>query len=243
LVHLSGFGAVYAVLALALLPTLYFLRRGTPAQRLVGLMGLSAYLVIAYQILLGTLEEQMFYYVDVPAILLLALGAVRLMQVRPRKGRILSLRYATATVLAALVVIDAFTWVQIHTTPDSALVSSITWIDTNVGAGTKIAPLVDTSQLLLNNYQVYVTQTPAQIREKQPAYVITSSLQADQGYAFASTELVRWLRSNAHPAFSADGRTFGTVIVWRLKYPVSSRKPPGPPGINAVLPAQPVGQG
>jgi hypothetical protein len=123
------------------------------------------------------------------------------------------------------------------------LVSAITWVDTNVGAGTKVAPLVDTSQLLLNNYQVYVTQTPAQIRHEQPAYVITSSLQADQGYAFASTELVRWLRSNAHPAFSAGGRTFGTVIVWRLKYPASSRQPPGPPDISAVLPAQPVGQG
>jgi hypothetical protein len=243
LVHLGAFGAVYAVLGLAILPTVYFLWRGTPTLRFVALIGVSAYVIIAYQIVLGTLEEQMFYYVDVPAILLLAMGVVHLTRARRRTSRARSLRYAAVAVLAALVVFDAFTWVQIHTTPDDALVTAVTWVDTNVGAGTKIATLADTSQLLLNNYQVYVSPTKAQLQLERPAYVVTSSLQVEQGYGFASPTLVRWLTTHAYPVFSDTGRTFGTVLVWRLPYSASSNKPPGPPDINAVLPSQPVGQG
>jgi hypothetical protein len=250
LVHLGGYGAVYAVLGLAIVPTLYFLLRGTPALRLVSLMGLGAYSVIGYQILFGTLEEQMFYYVDVPAVLILALGFVRLMQTRPRRGRarprrgrLLTLSIVSIVAVVILVSVDAITWEDIHTTPDTALVSAITWIDSNVGAGTKIAPLVDTSQLLVNQYQVYFPQSPAQIRQERPAYVVTSSLQVAQGYGFAKPALLRWLRTNAHPAFESTGPTFGTVVVWRLGYPASLEKPPGPPQVNAALPRYPVGEG
>ena len=244
LVHLGGYGAVYAVLGLAIVPTLYFLIRGTRALRLVSLMQLSAYTVISYQILFGTLEEQLFYYVDVPAVLIIALSVVRLMQTRPRSGRVRALSVVSVLAVATtVIVVDAFTWIEIHTTPDTALVSAITWVDSHVGSGTRVAPLLDTSQLLVNNYQVFVTETPKQIRKDRPAYVITSSLQASQGYGFATPTLLKWLRANAHSDFVSTGRTYGTVVVWGLGYPASPDKPPGAPQVNAVLPQYPVGEG
>ena len=242
LVHLGGFGAVYAVLGLASVPTLYFLIRGTRSLRLLSLMQLSAYTVISYQILFGTLEEQMFYYVDLPAVLIISLGFVRLMQTRPRSGRVWAMSVVSMLVVATLVTVDAITWIEIHTKPDTALVSAITWLDSNVGSGTRVAPLIDTSQLLVNNYQVFLTETPKQIRKDQPAYVITSSLQATQGYGFATPSLLRWLRANAYPVFVRKGRTYGTVIVWWL-YPGSPNNPPGAPQVNAKLPRYPVGEG
>jgi hypothetical protein len=243
LVHLSGYGAVYAVLGLAIVPTFYFLFRGTRALRLVSLMQLSAFAVISYQILFGTLEEQMFYYVEVPAVLIFALGVVRLLQIRPRSGRVWALSVVSVLAVATMVIVDAITWIEIHTTPDTALISAITWVDFHVGSGTRVAPLIDTSQLLVNNYQVFFTETPKQIRKDRPAYVITSSLQAAQGYGFATPSLLRWLRANAHSDFVRTGRTYGTVVVWRLGYPASPDQPPGVPQVNAHLPKYPVGEG
>jgi 4-amino-4-deoxy-L-arabinose transferase-like glycosyltransferase len=243
LVHLGGFGAVYAVLGLAIVPAFYFLIRGTRALRLVSLLQLTAYAVISYQILFGTLEEQMFYYVDVPAILIFTLGFVRLMQTRPRSGRVWALSSVSVLVVATLMIVDVITWIEIHTTPDMALVSAITWLDSNVGSGTRVAPLADGAQLLVNNYQVFTTETPKQIRKDQPAYVITSSLQASQGYGFATPTLLRWLRANAYQVFARTGRTYGTVVVWWTGYPSSNDKPPGAPKVNVHLPRYPVGEG
>ncbi len=243
IVHLSGYGAVYAVLGLAIVPTFYFLLKGSPSLRLISLVGLSAYTVISYQIFVGTLEEQMFYYVDVPAILILALGIDRLIRTRPQIGRTLTLSILTGAAVICLMTVDTITWVQIHTAPDAGLVSAIDWVNSNVGAGTKIAPLVDTSELLVGNYQVYLAESPAEIERDRPAFVITSSLQVAQGYGFATPRLIRWLRANAITNYESTGRTFGTVIVWKTKYPSSVEQPPGPPGPNSPLPTHPVGQG
>lgn len=241
--HLGTFGAVYVVMALSLIPALYYLWRGDAARRLIALVAFSAYTLIGYQIVFGTLEEQMFYYVDIPAILVGSIGLAHLLRRSfvVRRSRLLGA--LAALTVTALVAVDAGSWVAVHTTRDDALRSAIAWIDGHVPAGTRVAPLVDTSQLLLNNYQVFVTKTPEQIEATQPAIAITSSLQVDQGYGFASTALTQWLRSHATAALVTSGRTFGTVTVWRLPYEEATGPPPGSPPISADLPAQPVGQG
>ena len=242
-VHLGNYGAVYAVLALAIVPTIFFLFKGTPPLRFVALIGVTAYAVISYQILLGTLEEQMFYYVDVPAILILALGIAYLLQIRPQQGRILALTICTLIAVTSLIAIDLTTWVQVHASPDTELVSAITWVDTNVGAGSKVAPLVDTSELLVNNYQVEMAESPSKIQDLRPAFIITSSLQVAQGYGFASPTLVRWLRAHTRAVYESNGRTFGKITVWKTGYPASVEEPPGPPGPTSPLPRFPVGEG
>jgi 4-amino-4-deoxy-L-arabinose transferase-like glycosyltransferase len=247
LADLHTYAAVYAVLGLAVLPTLWLLRRGTPAQRLAALVAGSSYLMIGYQIAFGTLEEQMFYYVEVPAILMLSLGFGALVH-RARDRTAWSRRRSFALALGMLAAVsflafDASAWVQVHTTPDAALERTIEWLDNHVPSGTRVAPLVDTSQLLVSQYQVFFTQTPSQIRAERPAYVLTSSLQVTQGYGFASPSLISWLWTHAKVTKRYQGRTYGTITVWRLPYPTATARPPGFGQLGSTLPRVPIGEG
>jgi hypothetical protein len=149
------------------------------------------------------------------------------------------------TPLAAVSVLafDASAWVQVHTTPDAALERTIEWLDEHAPSGTRVAPLVDTSQLLVSQYQVFFAQTPSQIRSERPAYVLTSSLQVTQGYGFASPSLVSWLWTHAKVTKRYQGRTYGTITVWRLPYPTATGRPPGFGQLGSTLPRVPIGEG
>lgn len=241
--HIANYGGVYAVIAIAVIPMVWLLLKGQQLERLVALVGLSAYALLAYQVGFGTLEEQMFYYGDVPAILLIAVGLSKLVGQYPLLRRGLLAYYAAVLVISTTVVVDGISWVQVHTTRDNAMQSAISWLYNRVPSGTRIAPLVDTSQLLVNSYQVFMTETPPEVRRYQPAYVLTSSLQVSQGYGYASKGLVRWLGFHAKRDAQFQGRTFGTITVWRLPYAVAPGAPPGFAAIGASLPSQPVGQG
>lgn len=247
--NLHTFGAVYVLLILAGVVSIWLLRKGSAGEKFAVLVAGGAYLLIAYQIVFGTLEEQMFYYVDVPGILVVGLAVAKLVRqrapaaVRRRRIRRGALLPAVVTVGLALLGFDCYAWVGVHTSHDQAMQSTIRWIDDNVPAGTRVAPFADTSQLLLNSYQVYVPATPGELRADQVAYALTSSLQVAQGYGFANQAMATWLSAHAVPVARYTGRTFGTMTIWRLPYPTSNHKPPGFPGINARLPAQPVGEG
>lgn len=242
--HIASYRGVYAVLAMALIPMAWFLRKGDRLERLIALMGLSAYVLLAYQVGFGTLEEQMFYYADVPAVLLIGVGVGRLFRRTQLRQRTLLVCYSSVSLLlSATMVADAVSWVEIHTIPDSAMEFAISWLYNRVPRGTRIAPLIDTSQLLVNAYQVFITETPDEVRQERPAYILTSSLQVSQGYGFASRSLVRWLDSHAKRDTQFTGRTFGTITIWRLPYAVAPDSPPGFSAISASLPSQPVGEG
>ncbi len=247
LVDLHTYAGVYAVLGVAVLPMLWFLRRGSRAQQLLALTALASYIMISYQITVGTLEEQMFYYVEVPAILMLALGFAGVVR-RARRGSRSAARNRLALsggvlALTGLLAFDSQAWVEVHTHPDAAMEHAISWLYDHAPTGTRVAPLIDTSQLLVSDYQFYMAQSPAQVVAERPAYVLTSSLQVAQGYGYATPPLVRWLSRHAAVAARYSGRTYGTITVWRLAYPTAHGRPPGFHLQDPVVPTVPVGEG
>jgi hypothetical protein len=47
-------------------------------------------------------------------------------------------------------------------------------------------------------------------------YVLTRSHQLDQGYGYASPDMLGWLAEHATPVFTATGPSSGATVVWRL---------------------------
>ncbi len=71
-------------------------------------------------------------------------------------------------------------------------------------------------------------------------FVVTSSLQAEQGYSAASPALLSWLGTHARKRFSSTGATAGTVVVWQLPGPLPGDAPPGP---ERLVPRAPISVG
>jgi hypothetical protein len=106
-------------------------------------------------------------------------------------------------------------------------------MERNVPAGSRVAPLVDGTQFVLPSYRLLFNPeagdvSPKELQAADTEIVLTSSLQADQGYSAASPALLRWLSRHAQTRFAATGATAGTVVIWQLAPALPRTPPPGP---------------
>lgn len=235
---LNIFLMTYVLIALGVLAAVMLYRRGSSRQRLVGIWGLAALSMLAFQIAQGTIEEQMFYYLVVPSIVTVACGLSLV------SADLRATRARTAAVLVAFAAIGAFdlvTWVDAHTRSDTAIVRAVAWMQGHAPADTRVAPLADGIQLLLPDYVLLFNPeagdvSPAQLRAAGTELVITSSLQAEQGYSAASPSLLKWLSQHARRRFAATGASAGTVVVWQLGASLPRSAPPGPEPLKPRAP-------
>jgi hypothetical protein len=238
--QLDTFAGTYVLIALGLLALVYVARRGGPAQRLVSLWAAGAFLLLGFQVVQGTLEEQMFYWLVVPS---LAVGAVAASLAWPRLATRPS-RAVAAAGFAALILFGAVTWVGVRGRDDTAIADTIGWVQSNVPSDTRVAPLVDGSQYLLPQYVLTsdpeggVNVTPAALRASRSRFVLTSSEQVEQGYSTARPALVDWLRANGRVRHVETAPTAGRVTVWELG---TRSSPDGPaPGAETLDPSTPI---
>jgi hypothetical protein len=235
---LGTFVVTYVLIGLGGLATIWLYRRGSPKQRLIATWGFGAFVMLAFQTTQGTIEEQMFYYLVVPSIVLVA-TALSLLSM----GRLNS-RTARALLLASLVAVGGFdvvTWVGAHMRHDTALASAVGWMERHVPAGSRVAPLVDGTQFVLPSYRLLFNPeagdvSPGQLQAADTQFVLTSSLQAEQGYSAASPALLGWLDQHAQRRFAATGATAGTVVIWQLAVPLPRTAPPGPVTLSPRAP-------
>ncbi len=234
---LDTFLMTYILIALGVVAAIWVYRRGGVRQRVVALWGFGSLAMLVFQITQGTIEEQMFYYLVVPSIVLVATA----MSLAWKGSRLLRWRRAAVAALAVIAVFDAVTWVSAHTRNDTAIASTVAWMQSHAPAGTRVAPLADGIQFLLPDYTLLFNPeagevSPSALREAHTQLVITSSLQAEQGYSAASRALVAWLRAHARERFAATGASAGTVVVWQLPGPLPKTRPPGPEPLAARAP-------
>jgi hypothetical protein len=235
---LHTFLITYSIIGLGSIGVVYLLRKGNRGERFIAVFGAAAFVMLAFQVVQGTLEEQMFYYLVIPSTLVVCCAGNRLLLVtrRPRAARL-----AITVVLILVAVFDAGTWLEIHLGRDAAIADGVGWIERNVPAGARIAPLADGIQYLLPDYRLLFNPEAGDVSVKQlvrahTQFVVTSSTQVNQGYSAATPELVSWLRRHARRRFSATGATAGTVVVWQLPGRLPATAPPGPEPLRPRAP-------
>jgi hypothetical protein len=148
-------------------------------------------------------------------------------------------------VLATIAGFDLVTWIGTHTGRDTAIASAVGWMQSHAPADSRVAPLADGIQFLLPDYRLEFDPEagevhPRMLTASHTQFVITSSLQAEQGYSAASPALLAWLRTHARKRFASTGATAGTVVVWQLPGPLSHDPPPGP---EPLVPRAPISVG
>ena len=229
----SSFGTTYVVLALAVPTLAVLLRRGGQLPRMLGLLYGAAGVTLGYALVLGTLEEQELYLLAVPSLLIIPVGAALLLDGSGRFSRSASgsrrrLSH-TAAIIAALTFALSLNFaicVQWLRQPDDAVVQLLQYMAAHVPAATTVtdptaAPIAaDVTQYALPPlYNVDPWLTPATRSQDHVRYVIVEWGLINDGYSKISSSEIWHLVRHSRKVFSASGRSYGQVALYKLSLP------------------------
>ena len=216
--NLNEFALTYALLATGGLSVvaLFFFFRG-PAKRLLLAWSASTYAVLAYSVGLGTLEEQLFYYLIISSILATVVTTKLILETKlVNKSARRDLLAATVLSLVAFFSWGSYVWVQVHGTPDNGYERVEAYIQENVPEGSKIAALGDTGQFLLSRGPSNEYASVEELQENNVDYVVFGSYMTEKGYGDASPEFYRKITDHGELVYDFEGRSFGLLGVYRL---------------------------
>jgi 4-amino-4-deoxy-L-arabinose transferase-like glycosyltransferase len=237
--NLDVFATTYALIGLGIPSALLLAWKGDPRRRVVGALGVSAYGLLAYSIALGTLEEQFFYFLVLPAMVSvpvawsLAASTLRpwdLDGLRLPTGRVLDagrpfawlVRAGRVVLPVALVVSvgwSAFVWTQVRLAPDDGYRQVYGWLHRHVPQGAALGVTTDPQEFVLQGYVINPVTSPSQIRSTKSGYVVISTKQIADGYTRNGEAILTWLRANGRPVFVVDGRTYGRLEIYEVVAP------------------------
>ncbi len=183
--------------------------------------------LLCYAVLFGTLEEQLFYLLVVPAVVSIPCAIVLLIR---RRGNAPSLRVRAAIGVALAVMLgwSAYTWCDVHTVPDEAFTQVRQFLRTGLPEGARVGVTKDPQQFLLEGYfQGDPVTSVADLRRRKLDYVVLGEYQTTLGYGSGNPELYKWIAANSRLAFGATGRSFGLLGVYKVRDPARATNPRG----------------
>lgn len=208
-------GLATVLAGLAALEHLTARRRGAASDPHPGLallvatqLGAAAYL--AYAVPFGTLEEQAFYLVVTPSIVVLGLALLRLhtslttrqpASTRGSQGsgtpKSRALAGGLAVAVLAVVAVDTGVWWSKHTEADNGYQQYVAWVERTLGPTDRLAVTDTTAEFITPGVVLGPWATPAAIEANQADYVLVNQRLVDQGLGRAAPSLVTWLDDNA----------------------------------------------
>lgn len=227
--NLDIFVMTYGVILAGIPAAILLAWKGSPRLRLVGVLGLSAYGLLAYSIAFGTLEEQFFYFLVLPAILTVSLGwslFSRLAGREPGTGssaleaaaRRLSGpgRKVVTVALVACLAWSAAIWLEFHLTPDDGYRGALAYLRKQVPNGSTVGVTTDPQEFLFQGYRIERIDSVATLTGTPPEYAVISSKQVEDGYTRNGVAIYAWLRAHARPVYVFSGRTYGRIEIYRI---------------------------
>lgn len=193
-------------------------RRADLAGRLVGSFpdgtlavlaawGVAACCYLAYAVLFGSIEEQMFYITLAPCTVAAVLVVGGLLRAGNRR------RVAVAGLTVLLLGQAAqYAWVRTH--PDDAYLQFMAWEETNLPADSRVAVTEDLLQFLVTDQQVGQWNTLADLRSERVDDVVVMPNLAAQGYGQASEEFLEQVRAVGTLTASFTGRASGSLEIY-----------------------------
>lgn len=204
---------------------LWRLRRGgwnvehAPGRTLIAVWPLFALPALAYAVVWGTCEEQMFYPLPVTGTAALAVTADLLL---PSTRRALTV-LAVAAVCAALAV-DGMVWAQVHTRHDDAYRRMVAWTQRHVPPDARVAVTEETPTFYFAHPVERAWHSRAEMAADHIDYLLLSTREvAAFGVAVIGPGLYTELRKHYRPVHSEHGPTNGALLLYDVRRAPQSR--------------------
>lgn len=232
--NLDVFVVTYVLMAIAVPGVLILLHLGDRRQRMIAIWTGSAYLLLGYSLTLGTLEEQFFYLLVVPALVTMVVASRVALDAR-RSARLPGVdrsrldrpfaalsevvwRAGTIVLILALGWSGAV-WVHIHTVRDDSYARLLNYLEQAVPAGRVLGVTNQPQHFIIQNYVIEPIASVADIQDNNVEYVVLSTKQVASGYTEGGREIRAWLQPNADLMISIAGRSYGALEVWMIRSP------------------------
>jgi len=160
----------------------------------------SAYLV--YATLVGTIEEQMYYIVLLPATASLCLWFAGRSGAPGRRWVRIG-----AVLLALALVFDTAVWVSVHSHQDDEYRQMLAWEAVHVPPTAVVSATEGLSQFLLPRGVIGQWNTVPELKAHHVDLVVVNLSLVEQGYGLADPSFERFLQRRGRLVFQADGTT------------------------------------
>lgn len=220
--RLDSYATTYVLILGGAVALLVLLALGGRASRLLACWVGSAYALLGYCILFGTLEEQFFYFLVVPAIVGIASAAALLLRALRPGGRLIRpLRVGLAALAALALAWNAYQWGVTRSSPDNSFEQALAFID-RLPPGARVASTNQTGQFLLPQERRAAPWgswgSLEALRGSSADYVLISTDQLAWSHRATADELVAWLEANGEPVFSfRSERERGDLVLYELR--------------------------
>jgi hypothetical protein len=185
---------------------------GARGELLVALWATAAAGYLAYATAFGTLEEQMYYVLFVPALCTLVIGCRR---AAPRLGRYW--RQIAAAIAVVVVLADGAVWASVHSARDDEYRQLLSWAPRHLPNGTTVAVTEDTAQFLLLGGKLGQWGTVPALIAHHVDYVLLSTALVAQGYGIGTPQFERYLEAHAKVVWEATGPSSGALILFDVR--------------------------
>lgn len=209
--QLERFGTSYVVLAVCLIAgAAVALVSAAPARRQLGLLAIVAGAFSWFVALVGAFEEQFGYYVLVISVLALAVAVDELWNRSV-------FRPAIVVAAAVLLIGSAVLGLSGRFVVDDGITGLRAWIDRELPSGTRIGLTTPTVEFALAPRPgAGVWPSLTSLAANDADYVVTAAKPLQEGYGYASPDLLIWLDGHAEKVYGRSTPTLGEIDVWRL---------------------------
>jgi hypothetical protein len=225
LTKINEFGMTYVLIGLGILSIFVLIRRGGALNRLIAVWTASAAALLGYAILLGTLEEQFFYFLVVPCVLMNAMSAAILLTAKLRAPLRAVLSAVALTLSLLFIVWSSYEWVNRHFSPDNGYERVLTYLDQNLPAGDRVAATSTSAQFLLDKYVSGPWgewSTFEELEAFQPEYVLVSMDQLACDFGEAAEPLLKSIEDTGTTVFEFHTNT-NYLILYKLNWQQSNQ--------------------
>jgi hypothetical protein len=182
------------------------------AIMVVALWALCAAAYLGFAVVIGTLEEQMFYIMFAPMVLM-----VFVVLERRRDLFAVGNGKALALFLVILLAVDSGVWVNIHTRHDTTYTQLLTWTSRHLPKNTVVAVDEYSAQFILSGFDIGEWDTPQSWLRQHVQYVLVSTLLDNQRYSGVSPKTARALALGFPVAWSASGTSVGKLVLYDVR--------------------------
>lgn len=222
--QMSQFGVTYLLSGLGVIASIYLLvRHRRPGLRLWAVVTLCGTGSLGYSVLFGTIEEQMLYFMYVPAIVALLAGMVIFARERAQADPVRNhrIRRAVAWAVIAFCAYDATVWFSVRSTPDNGNARVVAWFATHEPSPGIIGTNTDvTTNLLVNaGFNAIDLGDPATGARDHIRFLTILSASLVGNYGTFDTAQAGFFEHYGHLVFSYHEPTYGTISIWETTNP------------------------
>jgi hypothetical protein len=218
--NLGQLATTYALIGSGLVAVLVLCFAGPPVLPLFTAWAGSAYALLGYLVLFGTIEENFFYFLVVPSILSTT-AAVSVLLKRLVAFVVIRRVLQVGSVIVGTLFVSwsAYVWSVVHFVPDNGYEHVLAFLSEEVPPGSRIAITTKTAEPVVEEVGHLESgrwATVDELRDNRAQYVIVSTKEIFSGFSYADESFYEWLVHHGELSFRFEGRTFGRLEIYRL---------------------------